>query len=167
MLFLVACSDVRKVYGHVECDEGTSTLLLTAEVQMRTSGVSADTVGVEAMFLGVTRAEADLALDEDRPKLDTWLGRMPADTELITCGTYRDACYLFTATDDAGLKVAGLAENEAACQSPTYDDEDGGDGSGSGGGDDCYGTLVCNDGTVSCTCNTCSAGCCSNHDGCD
>ena len=37
----------------------------------------------------------------------------------------------------------------------------GGGGGGGGGG------LVCNDGTISSTCTTCSSGCCSDHGGCD
>jgi len=48
-----------------------------------------------------------------------------------------------------------LTKSQANYQREQDEDRDGG------------GNIVCNDGTRSPSCTTCSSGCCSGHDGCD
>lgn len=63
-----------------------------------------------------------------------------------------------------------LSDTESGTsESCDYDDEDcasGEGGGGGGGGGGCGGTIVCNDGSCSPSCTTCSQGCCSSHGGC-
>ncbi|MCA9489144.1 MAG: hypothetical protein KC621_04460 [Myxococcales bacterium] len=47
--------------------------------------------------------------------------------------------------------------DQAECVPNTHNDGGGGDGGG---------TIICNDGTRSPTCTSCSSGCCSGHGGC-
>lgn len=171
LTLLMACADVRSIEGSIECvAEPGQEFVFTASVTMREreslpTAVIVDAKREESGALVVTRSMD--AVD------GVWRATASMDELGTGCGSYLDdgMCYTFTATGQDRRTVEDVLGPEPCHENrtPVSGHSGGGNGGGNGGGsdpDDCYGTLVCNDGTMSCSCNACTSGCCSGHGGC-
>lgn len=175
-LVLAACADVTTVEGHVDCQSGVGPgpndedLLFEASVEVRED--VPPPVGVE---VEISRATSGAVVGRSVLEVtqEGWQGSTSAEGVGTDCSSYleSDTCYTFIATGADGREVSDEVGGPMCFEPATggSDGSSGGGGSGgggSGGGSDCAGTLVCNDSTVSCSCNTCTSGCCSGHGGC-
>ena len=85
--------------------------------------------------------------------------------EECVCDLDREICRY---EDGSRLKDESCVIDADCKKLPCYDDfcQKAPSGGGGGGGGDCPNCIICNDGTRSPSCTTCSQGCCSGHGGC-